>query len=201
MRSLNKALRKAGIHTKLLRAVDTRATKSGRRPTGEFESNRDPRWNLKLADPQYGTELDCRIIYLRLWGMIFCFTNAPSIPQDTRMALESYLGTPIVPGTFRDALTLKLLDYYAFVAEAENTKHGRSAFHIGHTDPTAVPRHTADSVAWRSHRSNMIQGDLTLPQARTRIVEIIARYFELGEVSITPATAIITEKPPTMPEE
>lgn len=70
MRALDKALRKAGIHTKLIGAVATRALKSGRRKTGEFPSNRANRWSLKVGDPQFGTELDCRIIYLKLWGMI-----------------------------------------------------------------------------------------------------------------------------------
>jgi hypothetical protein len=92
MRALNKALRKAGVHTKLLGAVDTRALKSGRRTTGEYISNRDPRWKLKAGDPQFGSEMDCRIIYLKLWGMILSFNNAPAIPEETRVMLESYLG-------------------------------------------------------------------------------------------------------------
>jgi len=186
MTALKKALRKAGVHEKLLGAVETRALKSGRRKTGEFPSNRASRWTLKAGDPQFGTELDCRIIYIKLWGMILSFANAPEVPAETKALLEAYLGAPLAPGSYRDALTLELLDYWAFAAEAEGTKHGRSAFHLGHTDPTAVPRHTPDNVAWRSDRSNLIQGDLTLPQARTRIVEIIARYFNLGEVTITP---------------
>ena len=186
MTALKKALRKAGIHKKLIGAVETRALKSGRRKTGEFPSNRDPRWSLKPGDPQIGTELDCRLIYLKLWGMILSFANAPEIPPDAKATLEAYLGTPVVPGTYRDPLTLELLDFWAFAAEAEAPKAGRSAFHLGHTDPTAIPRHTPDNVAWQSHRSNLIQGDLTIPQARTRIVEIIARYFDLGEVTIIP---------------
>jgi hypothetical protein len=30
------------------------------------------------------------------------------------------------------------------------------------------------------------EANLTLPQARTRFVELIARYFDLGEVRIEP---------------
>ena len=186
MRVVKKALREAGIHRKLIAAIETRALRTGRRPTGEFRSNRHTRWTRNLADPQYGTELDCRVIFLKLWGMMLCFINAPKLGTDTNARIEEYLGAPIQSGTYRDPLTLEHLDYAAVAAELEAPKAGRSAFHLGHQDPTAIPRHTPENIAWRSDRSNLIQGDLTLPQARTRIVEIIARYFDLGEVTITP---------------
>jgi hypothetical protein len=187
MKAVKKGLREAGIHQKLIAAIETRALRTGRRTTGEFPSNRHTRWTRKLADPQHGTELDCRIIFLKLWGMMLCFTNAPKLGAETNARLEEYLGASIRSGTYHDPLTLEHLDYAAVAAELETPKPGRSAFHLGHQDPTAIPRHIPGNIAWRSERSNLIQGDLTLPQARTRIVEIIARYFELGEVTITPA--------------
>lgn len=115
--------------------------------------------------------------------MMLDFKNAPTVDDATRTLLEQYVDTPIAPGTYRDALTKELLDYQDFLADPTP---GRSNFHIGHVDPTATPRHTPANVSWRSARSNLIQGDLTLPQARTKFVELIARYFDLGEVHIEP---------------
>jgi hypothetical protein len=68
--------------------------------------------------------------------------------------------------------------------EAAAPKHGRSVFHLGHENAQAAPKHTPGNVSWRSARSNLIQGDLTLAEARTKFVELIARYFDLGEVRI-----------------
>lgn len=62
--------------------------------------------------------------------------------------------------------------------------HGHSSFHIGHEDPTRKPKHTPDNIGWRTFRSNLIQGNMTLRQARIYFVKLIGRYFELGEITI-----------------
>jgi hypothetical protein len=116
--------------------------------------------------------------------MMLCFKNAPAVAPDTRVLLEFYLGSPVREASYRDALTLEKLDYSQLCAEAEAPLHGRSQFHLGHENPQGMPKHGAANVSWRSARSNLIQGDLTLTEARTRFVELIARYFDLGEVRI-----------------
>jgi len=91
-----------------------------------------------------------------------------------------------VPGIYRDALTKERLDYNDFLDEALTPQRGRSKFHIGHDDPSRSPKHVPGNISWRSERSNLIQGDMTLSEARTKLVELIARYFDLGEVIIHP---------------
>jgi hypothetical protein len=118
--------------------------------------------------------------------MMLEFTAAPDADDNTRAILERHLGKSIVSDSYRDALTLERFSYTAFRQEAEAPIQGRSGFHIGHENPRATPKHAPANVSWRGERSNLIQGDLTLPEARTRFVEIIARYFERGEVRIEP---------------
>lgn len=175
-----------GVPLPLLNGIRTRAQLSGRRQTGEFASNRNRRWMLNPADPQYGTEEDCKVIHLRLLGMMCEFVSAPVPDEETRNILAKYIGHRPVPGTYRDALTLEKLDYEAFATEALTPQHGQSDFHIGHEDPTASPKHVPGNVSWRGKRSNLIQGDMTLREARTKLVELIGRYFDLGEVTIHP---------------
>lgn len=86
-------------------------------------------------------------------------------------------------------MTLEKLSYPDVVTEVLNPIPGVSAVHIGHRDPQMRPRHVPSNVEWRTERSNLIQGNLTLREARTKLVELIARYFELGEVTITPDEA------------
>lgn len=184
-RAVRRAFRAAGVEQKLLVGIETRATKSGRRQTGTFRSNRDPRWNLVENDPQYGTEKDCRIIELRLVGFLLAFVNPPVVDEQTiTLLVERYLGAEPEPGTYRDSLLLEPLDFEQFAEESANPRHGTSYFHIGHEDPTIQPKHMPENVSWRTHRSNLIQGDMTLREARIYIIRLIARYFELGELEI-----------------
>jgi hypothetical protein len=186
IRAVKKALREAGVPSKLIGNIATRALRSGRRQTGEFRSNRNSRWTLHPNDPQYGTEEDCKVILLRLYAMLLEFEGAPQVPEAPKSTLERRLGRPLVPGSYRDELTLEKLSYGKVAAEALDPRPGISGLHIGHRDPTLRPMHIPDNIEWRTERSNLIQGNLTLREARTKLVELIARYFELGEVTITP---------------
>ncbi|MBM4273050.1 MAG: hypothetical protein FJ134_01095 [Deltaproteobacteria bacterium] len=137
------------------------------------------------TDPQYGTEDDCKTILIILLLTTLEFKNAPLIndPRITEFS-ERYLGRSLAPNTYRDSLLLEFLDFQALRAEAENPTHGKSEFHIGHLDPSRIPKHIPENVAWRTLRSNLIQGDMTLREARIYIIKLIARYFELGEIDL-----------------
>ncbi len=184
--SVKKGLRQAGVAPGLIDGIATRALLSQRRQTGPYQSNRARRWRLQEGDPQYGTEEECKRILLKLYGQLLEFQNPPPLDGDTRAILEGHAGRALVANSYRDSLTLEPLDYAALAAEAAAPQHGSSDFHLGHEDPTTIPRHVSGNINWRTRRSNLIQGNLTLRQARTRLLEIIARYFELGEVEIQP---------------
>ena len=184
-RIVKRALRVAGVPDKLVTSIETRALRSARRQTGAFQSNRQSRWQLQPEDPQYGTEIDCKVILLRLFGMMLAFDDPPEVDPVVRSLLERcYMGRTLEGASYRDDLLLERMDYGHFVDEAENPRHGVSNFHIGHIDPTIHPKHIPENITWRSHRSNLIQGDMTLRMARIYIIRLIARYFELGEVEI-----------------
>jgi hypothetical protein len=192
------ALRAAGVPSKTVAAIRTKALLTGRKLTGEFATNRDRRWELDPKHPQYGTEIDCRTIFIKLAAQIFCFDNAPPLPATLSRVpkvikelaphlssiCEAYLGHPVAPGTYCDALLLERFDFKDLVAEGLDPVHGHSSFHIGHEDPTQKPKHTPANVGWRTYRSNLIQGNMTLRQARIYFVKLIGRYFELGEIHI-----------------
>jgi len=117
--------------------------------------------------------------------MMLQFEGAPVVAPDAQKLLETrYLGSPIAPGIYRDSLLLEKMDYGRVVAESQNPTHGTSDFHLGHEDPTLIPKHTPGNIAWRSHRSNLIQGSMTLREARIYILKLIGRYFELGELDL-----------------
>lgn len=117
--------------------------------------------------------------------MLLEFSNPPHIADEARTILEEkYFGRQLIAGTFRDSLLLETLDYEVFLQEAMNPNHGHSNFHLGHLDPGLMPKHVPDNIFWRTHRSNLIQGNMTLRAARIYILKLIGRYFELGEIDI-----------------
>lgn len=179
------ALRAAGISPNVLQAIETRALRTGRKITGVHATNRDPRWTRTIDHPQYGTELDCKIIAVKLFALIFCFDNAPALDDPLRSRLEqAYLGHSIVPGSHRDSLLLEQFDFADLAQEGLEPVHGHSSFHMGHEDPTITPKHKPENITWRTMRSNLIQGNMTLREARIYFIKLIARYFELGELDI-----------------
>jgi hypothetical protein len=180
-----KALRVAGVPAKLVRSIETKALRTGRKQTGEHATNRQSRWAINQASPQYASESDSRIIFIILCAMMFEFENAPPLGKEARILFESYLGKTIKPGGYLDALLLEKLDYSKLRDDCLSPQHGYGIYHIGHQDPTRSPRHVPDNVAWRTSRSNLIQGNMTLREARIYLVKLIGRYFELGELDIT----------------
>jgi len=183
-RTLKRILRESGIEEKVFRKIQTTARRSGRRQTGRYKSNRESRWKLNPNDTQYGTEEECCLIELKLIAQLFEFKDATDVPEEAKSLISKYLGHQPVKGSFRDALTKESLSYTEFIEEIMNPTPGRSKYHLGHEDPTISPRHISLNISWRTARSNLIQGDLRLDEARARIVEIIARYFDLGDVRI-----------------
>jgi hypothetical protein len=179
------ALRTAGVPVKLISSIERKALKTGRKVTGEHATNRQNRWDVFPTHPQYASERDSRIIFIILCAMMFEFENAPPVPEGMRHLFEAYTQKEIVAGTYKDSLLLEGLDYIRLRDDSLTPVHGYGVYHLGHEDPTRIPKHTPDNVRWRSLRSNLIQGDMTLRQSRIYLIKLIGRYFELGELQIT----------------
>ena len=182
--ALRPQLRAAGFPQKLITSIETKALKTGRKLTGEHATNRDPRWSVSPDHPQYSTERDARAIFIILCGMIFEFTNAPLLTDSLRDIFARYLPNTLVGGAYKDSLLQEQLDFIVMRDDALAPTHGHSPYHLGHEDPSLSPRHQPGNIAWRSMRSNLIQGNMTLRQARIYLVKMIGRYFELGELDI-----------------
>jgi hypothetical protein len=183
-KAAKKVLRGAGVPAKLITSVETKALRTGRKQTGEHATNRQTRWAINPASPQYASESNARIIFIILCAMMFEFENAPPLTEEARTLFETYLGKLLTPGAYQDALLLEKLDYNKLRDDALTPQHGYGVYHIGHQDPTKAPRHVPDNIAWRTSRSNLIQGNLTLREARIYLLKLIGRYFELGELDI-----------------
>jgi hypothetical protein len=90
---VRQALRDAGVPTKAISSIQTKALRTARKVTGQHATNRASRWTVAPTHPQYGTEHDCKIIFVKLCAQVFCFDDAPQLERKLRQLLEDrYLG-------------------------------------------------------------------------------------------------------------
>lgn len=185
-RQILASLTRASYPTNFVASIDARAKDSPRSQTGAHKSNRISRWHLPNTDRSYGSRSDCIHISITLIAMVMEFDGAPQVDSQTLKLLSGYLGRTIRPTTYRDSLTLEPLRWAQLRTDLEHPRSGVSAYHLGHIDPGLMPcRHVPTNIEWRTSRSNAIQGDQTLREAKAELLKLIGRYFNLGEITIT----------------
>lgn len=182
IRSVKLTLKTIGLTHKTIESISTRALRSGRKQTGQFRSNRASRWRLNPNDPQYGTELDCKLILLKLYAQLFEFYNAPDLPERLQLIFNNYVKKPIVSQSYKDPLTKEYLCFEKFCIESNNPIHGHSQFHIGHHNPKLHPKHTPNNINWRTHRSNMAQSDVIMLDDNDFLVGNFIIKSKTGEI-------------------
>jgi hypothetical protein len=123
------------------------------------------------------------VIELQLLAGLLQFQNAPAVNRGTEAFLDGYYSGDLRAGMYRDELTRELLDYNALLGDP---RHGLSNLHIGHLDPNVRPRHIPSNVSWRTDKSNLVQGDMTLFEAKLWLLALLGRYLELGEATVQP---------------
>jgi DNA modification methylase len=63
------------VPNKAIASIQAKALRTGRKVTGIHATNRASRWRLPPTHPQYGTEVNCKIIFVRLCAQLFCFDS------------------------------------------------------------------------------------------------------------------------------
>jgi len=118
--------------------------------------------------------------------MLLQFRNPPKVDPTIVQLLENkYFFHPLVAGTYKDALLLEELDYKAFEAEQLKPVHWSFRFSHRPSKTRRLNRSMPQTISTGgTFRSNLIQGNMTLKEARIYIIKLIGRYFELGELQI-----------------
>ena len=163
-------LRSAGVPPKLMASIERKCLNTPRRQTGRVDrrTNRQNRWTLAPDHPDYSTELDARLVQLRLLLDMVGMRNGPQIDMEFASALSrKYFGSAIALEPTTDPLTDEVLGYTELRRDVvEDPKHGYSRFHIGHQDPKTHPKHRPDNVRWQLKTSNDFQGTMAIRVAR-----------------------------------
>ena len=159
-----------------------------RAQTGNFQTNREKRWEAHPQSPQFALRGDCFAVELELIDQLFRFQSFP--PGIVRY-LEStgLLGEPAKVA--RCPVTLDPLDFEVLAQECADPTHGKSAYQVGHLNPLKAGagvgfRHHKANISWITADGNRIQGHLTLKETRQLLLRISANYEALlkaGEIT------------------
>lgn len=159
-----------------------------RAQTGNYQTNREKRWEAHPQSPQFALRGDCFAVELELIDQLFRFQSFPP-------GIVRYLQSSKLLGNLgkvaRCPVTLDPLDFEVLAQEVADPAHGKSAYQVGHMNPLKAGegvefRHHRANISWITADGNRIQGHLTLKETRQLLLRISANYDALlktGEIT------------------
>lgn len=165
----------------IYRKVQLQVRRTPRRQTGEYKTNRESRWKLNQKHPDYTAKDQIPLIEAKLFAAALEFDDAPLLPEQVAQAAAAVVGHAVVAGNYRCPVSGRRLSFVELEAEADNPRHGRSSFHVGHVRPKAKGGvNTPENTYWTSDLGNRIQGDKTWAETVKTIIEM-AEYHRTRE--------------------
>lgn len=164
-------------YPKLRARISRTATKTPRKQTGTYRTNRENRWAVDPTQPDYATREVSAAVELMLLAQLFEFTNAPTLDAAEAEVVERALGRRAVAGTYRCPISGRRLDFAELVASTDtNPVHGRSPYAVGHMKPlhhmTNRGAHVPDNIRWVHEQGNRVQGNLSVDEAAAEVYRI-----------------------------
>lgn len=154
--------------------------------TGEYQTNRENRWETHPKSVHFSLYRDCMEIEYTLVKQILEFHNFPvgivSFLEEKGVVLEG----EIEPESRRCPITMEKLFFSDFRDELENLTHGKSKFQVGHINPLKANSlddylgHTAQNICWISDVGNEIQKNRSVDETQALIRQISRNYEEAG---------------------
>ena len=157
--------------------IKTKAYKTDRAQTGNYKTNREPRWEAHPNNPQFAFFRNCEEVEEVLLEQLCRFDNV-NVKLVTELQHESILSTPLE--LMKCPVTGDIFNFEDFSYEIYNQLHGQSNFHVGHMTPLKLGGlHDKNNVSWITGDGNRMQGNLSLDKLDELIVKIIHQRPDL----------------------
>jgi hypothetical protein len=168
----------------LITKIQLKAYLTDRRQTGEYQTNREFRWETYPNSPQYASKPECMLIEAKLIAQIFIFDKAPNLDRTKRELVENVLNKKFEVNSFRCPISGVPIKYIDFYEKVTNPTHGRSGFQVGHMVPLANGgRHIAANTSWITELGNRVQGEDSLDTATKNIFYMAQFHREQKKLS------------------
>ena len=179
----------AGFSDKSVKAMHTKFNDAGRRsapwkafsskvpgrPQDGSDGNRINRWLLPKKHKFYATEKDATLVQIRYYLQMLSMEGAPCLP-DKRLepAFVWLAGHDIRAGLYEDPIQLIPISLKAFL----DNPRGITSGHLIPLDRNG--RHVPDNAFLMLHRSNQLQGNMTLEELLELMTKILKRHQKRG---------------------
>jgi hypothetical protein len=174
----------APVFREVYRKIAVKTYLTDRAQTGEYQTNREKRWEAHPNSFQYALRRDCWRVEIALINQVCRFAD---FPEELRQQMEQLdILSSAETSIYRCPITQDILSFQQFQEEVFNPQHGKANFQVGHLNPLRAigshpaTGHTATNIGWISADGNRIQGHLTLAETRTLLSRITRNYQEVG---------------------
>lgn len=169
LKAINK-LREWVDNKNIITKIQVKSYLTDRRQTGNYQTNREVRWEANPKSPQFAPRQDCFEIESKLLSQISTFVGAPDLPEELIPMVEKALGGKYEKNSFRCPISGKPILYNEFFEKVSSPTHGRSGFQVGHLNPLATTGgHNSGNVSWITDLGNRVQGDSSLEEIANEI--------------------------------
>lgn len=143
------------------------------RPQDGSDGNRIKRW-LMMADHKfYAHEIDATLVEVKYYLQLLSMDDAPELPKNTiQEAFDWLVEHKVEPDCYLDPIQLIPISLMDVMEDARTIQSG----HLYPLDRGG--RHIPQNAFLMLHRSNQLQGNLTLDELVTLMNEIVKRHSE-----------------------
>ena len=181
----NELLLGAGFSQKEVKAMHTKFNDAGRRsapwkpfsqkvpgrPQDGKDGNRMNRWLFDPSHKQYANEKDATLVQIRYYLQALSMISAPQLPlPKLKTAFQWLAGHVIEPGAYEDPIQLIPIDLMPFLKEPRSINSG----HLVPLDRGG--RHVPENAFLMLHRSNQMQGNMSVKELIELMVQIVQRH-------------------------
>ncbi len=179
----------------IITKIQVKAYLTDRRQTGDYQTNREVRWEGHPNSPQYASRTDCMLIEAKLLAQIFLFVGAPDLEETSISVIEKALVSKFKKDGFRCPISGKPIFYNEFLEKVTSPTHGRSGFQVGHLNPLAsTGKHIASNTSWITDLGNRVQGESSLEEITNDIFFMADFHKERLEYSWEQVEVIAKKK-------
>lgn len=140
------------------------------RPQDGSDGNRINRWLLHSDHKFYATEVIATLVEIKYYLQLLSMKNAPLVDPRISTKFNWLLGHAIYPNNYKDPIQSIDIDFNDVIANPKLIQSG----HLYPLDRGGV--HHPSNTFLMYHRSNQLQGNLTVDELITLMKEIVAKH-------------------------
>ncbi len=141
------------------------------RPQDGSDGNRIKRWLMTTDHKFYANEIDATLVEVKYYLQLLSMDDAPTLPKNTIQKVFDWLVEHNVkPSTYLDPIQLIPISLKDVMEDARTIQSG----HLHPLDRGG--KHVPKNAFLMLHRSNQLQGNLTLDELVALMNEIVKRH-------------------------